>query len=113
MAPIVRVELNGSQDFLSHDDVVDDLVHFSWVKFIHSFEGFNLKFAHAFAKTFDRAKYKVGNMQFQVNEESIAKATGFSHEGDRWFKNMKINGIRWHPLLVSNISHYNVKGTPI
>jgi hypothetical protein len=34
MAPMVRVEPNGSQALLSHDDVVDDLVLFSWVKFI-------------------------------------------------------------------------------
>jgi hypothetical protein len=45
MDPVVRVELNGSQDFLSHDDAVDDLIHFGWVKFIQFFEGFNLEVA--------------------------------------------------------------------
>jgi hypothetical protein len=49
----------------------------------------------------------------QVSEESIAEATGLSQEGDRWFKNMKIDGIPWHSLLVSKKSHYNVKGMPI
>jgi hypothetical protein len=52
MAPMVRIELNGSQDLLSHDDVVDDLVSFGWVKFIQSFEGFNLKVAQDFAQEF-------------------------------------------------------------
>jgi hypothetical protein len=98
---------------LSHDDVVDDLVHFGWVKFIQYFEGFNLEVAQAFAKTFDGAKAKVGDMQLQVNEESIAEAMGLSQEGDRWFKNLKIEGIPWHSLLVSKISCYNVKGMPI
>jgi hypothetical protein len=42
MAPVVRIEINGSQALLSHDDVVDDLAFFGWVKFIQSFEGFNL-----------------------------------------------------------------------
>jgi hypothetical protein len=36
MAPVVRVEPNGSQDLLSHNDVVDDLTLFGWVKFVHS-----------------------------------------------------------------------------
>jgi hypothetical protein len=113
MAPVVRVEPNGSQDLLSHDDVVDDLVLFGWVKFVQSFEGFNLEVAQAFAKTFDGAKAKVGDLQLQVNEESIAEATGLSQEGDRWFKNLKIEGIPWNLLLVSRKSRYNVKGTPI
>ena len=42
MYPIFRVELNGSQAMISHDDAIDDLSLFGWVKFVHSFEGFNL-----------------------------------------------------------------------
>jgi hypothetical protein len=52
MAPIVRIEPNGLQALLSHDDVVDDLAVFGWVNFIHSFEGFNLEIAQDFSKTF-------------------------------------------------------------
>ena len=78
MAPMVRVELSGSHDFLSHDEAIDDLVPFGWVKFIQSFEGFNLEVSQAFAKTFDGAKSKVGDLQLQVNEESITEATGLS-----------------------------------
>jgi hypothetical protein len=75
---------------------VDDLVQFSWIKFIQYFEGFNLEVAHDFAKTFDGTKAKIGYIQLQVSEESIAEETGLSHEGDRWFKNKKIVGIPWH-----------------
>ena len=39
--------------------------------------------------------------------------TSLSQEGDRWFKNKKIDGISWHSLLVSKRSRYNVKGMPI
>jgi hypothetical protein len=113
MAPVVRVELNGSQALLSHDDVVDDLTVFRWVKFIQSFEGFNLEVAQAFAKTFDGARAKIGDLQLQVDEESIAEATGLSREGDHWFKNLKIEGIPWHLLMISRKSRYDVKGTPI
>jgi hypothetical protein len=45
MALVVRVEPNGSQGFLSHGNTIDDLFLFNWVKFIQSFEGFNLKVA--------------------------------------------------------------------
>jgi hypothetical protein len=72
------VDPNGSQALLSHEDVVDDLIHFDWVKFIHSFEGFNMEVAWSFTKTFDSAKAKVGNLQLQVNEESIAETMGLS-----------------------------------
>jgi hypothetical protein len=98
MSPLTRVEPNGSQASLSHDNVVDDLVQSSWVKFIQSFEGFNLEVAQAFAKTFDGTRAKIGDIQLQVNEESITEATSLSQEGDRWFKNMKIVGILWHSL---------------
>jgi hypothetical protein len=113
MAPVVRIELNGSQALLSHDDVVDDLTVFGWVKFIQSFEGFNLEVAQDFAQTFDGTRAKIGDLQLQVSEESIAEATGLSREGDRWFKNLKIEGIPWHLLMISKKSRYDVKGTPI
>jgi len=63
MAPVVGVELNGSQAFLFHDNAVDDLVQFGWIKFIQSFEGFNLEVAHDFAKTFDGTKANIGDIQ--------------------------------------------------
>jgi hypothetical protein len=113
MAPVVRIEPNGSQDILSHDDVVDDLAVFGWVKFIQSFKGFNLEISQAFAKTFDGARDKIGDLQLQVSEESIAEAMGLSREGDHWFKNLKIKGIPWHLLMISRKSRYDVKGTPI
>jgi hypothetical protein len=62
MALMVRVEPNGSQALLSHEDVVDDLFIFVWVNFIQYFEGFNLEIAHDFSQTFDGAKSKVGDM---------------------------------------------------
>jgi hypothetical protein len=113
MAPVVRIEMNGSQALLSHDDVVDDLVAFGWVKFIQSFEGFNLEVAQDFSQTFDGTKAKIGDLQLEVSEDSIAEATGLSQEGDRWFKNLKFEGIPWHLLMVSKRSRYDVKGTPI
>lgn len=42
MAPVVRIEPNGSQTLLSHDDSTYDLVAYGWYGFIKQFEGFNL-----------------------------------------------------------------------
>jgi hypothetical protein len=80
MASIVRVDPNHSHDLLSHDDVVDDLILFGWVKFVQSFEGFNLEVAQAFSKTFDGEKSKVGDLQLQVTKESIAESTSLSQK---------------------------------
>jgi hypothetical protein len=37
MAPVVRIDPNGSQALLSHDDVVDDLVAYGWDGFMTTF----------------------------------------------------------------------------
>jgi hypothetical protein len=62
MAPVVRMEPNGSQVLLSHKDIVDDLMAYGWDGFIKLFEAFNLNFSQAFAQTFDGAKDKIGDL---------------------------------------------------
>jgi len=83
MVHVVRMDPNGSQSLLSHDDAMDDLVAYGWDRFIKLFEGFNLKVTQAFSKTFDGAKAKIGDLHFKVIEGSIAEATGFPQEGAR------------------------------
>jgi hypothetical protein len=68
MAPVVRIELSGSQNLLSHDDAMDILVQFGWVKCIQSFDGFNLEVAKNFSKTFDGTRAKIGDIRLQVTE---------------------------------------------
>jgi hypothetical protein len=75
MAPVVRIETNGSHDLLSHDHAMDSLVQFDWVKFIQSFNGFNLEVARTFSKTFDGTRAKIRDIQLQVTEEFIDKET--------------------------------------
>ena len=83
MAPIVKIEPNGPQTLLSHDDVMSKLSHVGWLEFIQSFNGFNLEVARAFAKNFDGNKAKIGDVQIQVTEEFIAKAMGLPQKGER------------------------------
>jgi hypothetical protein len=58
MAPVVRLEPNGSQELLSHDDAIEDLKSQGWEAFLKIFEGHNLQVAKAFAQTFDGCRAK-------------------------------------------------------
>jgi hypothetical protein len=101
------------QALLAHDDVIGDIVAHGWDIFIRQFEGYNLAVAQAFAQSFDGSKAKIGDLQLEVTEDSIAQATGLSQEGERWFKNAKIEGVPWNFLMVSKKSKCCPKGTLI
>jgi len=113
MALVVRIEPNGSQALLSHDNVVDDLVAYGWNGFIRQFEGFNLVVAQYFSHNFDSTRAKVGDLQLDLTEVSIPEAIGLSQEGDQWFKNIKIEGVPWNLLMACKKSRWYPKGTPI
>jgi hypothetical protein len=110
---VVRIEPNGSQALLSHDDVIGDIVAHGWDIFIKWFEGYNLVVAQDFTQYFDGFKAKIGDLQLEVTEDSIAQATGLSQEGERWFKNAKIERVPWNFLMVSKKSSCFPKGTLI
>lgn len=93
MEPMVRIDPNGAQALLSHEDSMDDLVVYGQDGFIKRIEGFNLKLAQAFTQSFDGTRAKIGDLQLKVTEGSIAEATGLPQEGDRWFKNLKLEGM--------------------
>jgi hypothetical protein len=101
MAPVVRIEPNGSQSLLSYDDALNELVVYGWDSFIRRFEGYNLAVAQDFTQSFDGSKVKIGDLQLEVTEDSIEQATGLSQEEDRWFKNIKIEGMPWRLLMAS------------
>jgi len=46
---VVRIEPNGSQALLTHNDAISDIQAHGWDISIRNFEGYNLAFAHAFA----------------------------------------------------------------
>jgi hypothetical protein len=98
---MVRIEPNGSQALLSHDDALGDLVAHGWDSFIRRFEGYNLAVAQAFAQSFDGSKAKIGDLQLEVTKDSIAQATGLSKKGIdglRTSKSKACPGVfSWHP----------------
>jgi hypothetical protein len=76
MAPVVRVEPNGSQTLLLCDDASEDLKSQGWVVFLKKFQGYNLQAAQEFTLTFDGCRAKVGDIQLEITEEFLSEATG-------------------------------------
>jgi hypothetical protein len=62
MAPVVRIEPNGSQALLLFDDARKDLQDSGWIGFIKRLEGFNLTVGQQFSLTFDGCRAKVGDI---------------------------------------------------
>jgi hypothetical protein len=118
MAPVVRIEPNGSQALLLFDNARKDLEDSGWLMFIQRFEGFNLFVAQQFTLTFDGCRDKVGDIQLELNEEFISSATGLAATrlaatGQRWFKNSKVDEVSWPLLFVSRKVTSRDKGMPI
>jgi hypothetical protein len=101
MAPVVRIELNGSQALLLFDNAQKDLEDSGWLTFVHRFEGFNLFVAQQFALTFEGCRAKVGDIQLEISEVFISSTTGLAAMGQRWFKNSKVEEVPWPLLFVS------------
>jgi hypothetical protein len=113
MAPVVRIEPNGSQTLLLFDNARKDLENGGWLVFIQRFEGFNLSVAQQFTLTFDGCRAKVGDIQLELNEEFISSATGLAATGQRWFKNSKVDEVSWPLLFISRKIVSCDKGMPI
>ena len=62
MAPAIRIESNGCQALLSHDNAIDDLKDHGWDVFLKKFEGYNLQVAKDFTQTFDGFKANTGDI---------------------------------------------------
>jgi hypothetical protein len=113
MAPMVRIEPNRCQALLSHDDTIDDLKAHGWDVFLKKFEGYNLQVAKYFAQTFDGFRAKVGDVQLELTEDFMSRATGLPLKGERWFKNANMEDVPWSLFMVSRKSTCCTKGIPI
>jgi hypothetical protein len=49
MSPVIRLELDGCKDLLSHDDAIEDLKRQGWDFCLKKIEGYNLQVAKDFA----------------------------------------------------------------
>jgi hypothetical protein len=113
MAPVVRVEPNGSQTLLLYDDAREDLKGQGWLEFLEKFQGYNLQAAQEFALSFDGCRAKVGDIQIEITEEFLSQATGLPLSGKKWFKNSKLEEVSWSLFFTSRKIQCCDKGMPI
>jgi hypothetical protein len=113
MAPVVRVEPNGSQTLLLYDDASEDLKSQGWVEFLKKFQGYNLQAAQEFTLSFDGCRAKVGDVQLEITEEFLSEATGLPLTGKKWFKNSKLEEVPWSLFVTSRKIQCCDKGMPI
>jgi hypothetical protein len=67
---------------------------FEWVGFLSFFQNMQRghpEVARQFSLHFDGIKPKVGNLEFEVSEVSIAATIGNPNTDERWFKSMVLN----------------------
>ena len=113
MAPVVRVEPNGTQTLLLYDDAREDLERSGWLVFIRKFQGFNLQTTQEFVFSFDGYMAKVGDVQLEVIEYFLSQAIGLPASGQRWFKNAKVEEVPCTLLFTSRKIKGCEKGMPI
>ena len=99
MAPVVRVEpcemklLDSNPELLAKVEVAGRL------PFIRRFLDSNPEVTRLFALSLDDSRVKIANLQFQVDERSVALATGLSITGERWFKYKPMEVTEWRQML--------------
>jgi hypothetical protein len=67
----------------------------------------------AFAETFDGCRAKIGDIQLELTEEFVSKATRLLSKGERWFKNAQIEEFLWSLFMASHKTTSCIKGIPI
>jgi hypothetical protein len=113
MAPVVRIEPNGSQTLLMCDDAREDFKGQGWLVFLEKFQGFNLRTAKEFSLSFDGSQAKVGDIKVKVTEEFLGQATGIPLSGKKWFKNAKVEEVSWSLFFTSRKINCCDKGMPM
>jgi hypothetical protein len=105
MAPVIRIEPNGSQTLLLYDDVSEDMKSLGWDVFIRKFQGYNSQVAKDFTLTFDGCRANVCDIQLEITENFMSEATGLPLTGQKWFKTQSWK--RYHGVYSSPLEKFN------
>jgi hypothetical protein len=66
-----------------------------WLNFLRMFNGHNAQVTKDFAQTFNGEHAKIGDIELQLDEEIIARATKFPLKGECWSKTKRVKDIPW------------------
>ena len=86
MAPIVRVEPNNTKLLDENLELLAKVEAVGWLPFIHKFANSNPKVTRLFSLSLVDARVQVADLQFRVDECSVALAMGLPLAGECWFK---------------------------
>ena len=84
--PIIRYEPEGASLLDAYPMCNQVLRAGGWYEYCRSLAGHHTKVSKAFSQSFDGEKAEFKSLMLQVMEQSIAEATKFLVEGDKWFK---------------------------
>ena len=86
MALVVRVEPSDMKLLDENPELLAKVEAVGWFPFIRKFADSNPEVTRLFSMSLVDARVRVADIQFRVDECSIALATGLSMMGERWFK---------------------------
>ena len=86
MAPVVRVEPNDMKLLDRNPELLAKVEAVGWLPFFRKFADSNPEVTRLFSLSLVDDRSKVADLQFRVDEHSVALATGLPLAGERWFK---------------------------
>ena len=99
MVPVVRFEPYEMKLLDSNPELLTKVEAIGWLLFISKFLDSNPEVTRVFALSSVDFQVKVGDLQFRVDERSVALATGLPLTGERWFKYKPMNITEWRQFL--------------
>ena len=95
MAQVVRVEPSDMKLFDGNPELLAKVEAVGWLSFIRKFTDSNPEVTKLFALSMSDTRVKVADLQFRVNERSVALDTGLPLKGERWFKYKQMEVKEW------------------
>ena len=71
------------------------------LQFLEKFSGFHKEVTKTFARSFNGAEVKIGDIKFTITRAFIAEAMELPRQGERWFKNREFHNETWKKILKS------------
>jgi len=110
---VVRIEPSDMHLFDVEPMVREVFQRVGYLSFWQKMQRGHPEVARKFSLHFDGLKTKVGDLEFEVFEASIATTTGIPNTGERWFKSMTLNAAFSKDFLKPNYRTNNLsKGVP-
>jgi hypothetical protein len=98
---IVRFEPQGLRLVNADPTIRASFEQVGCIRFCEKIQGYNMKVEKEFPLSFNGIGAKVGNIQFQVSEDTIVSVTEIPAHGEQWFKGMQLDLSCYHVLMIA------------